>query len=71
MLHLTETGLHAGRLLCEGERRAEDQHAHAVYAPLHLSDFRARTCANCLRVWAREAYDEGEAMPAWVGEMRC
>lgn len=47
--HLTFTGILAGTRLCGSEEAAAS--AHAVYAPLHLADFRARCCPECLDVW--------------------
>jgi hypothetical protein len=41
-----------------------------MYSPLHLADFRAKCCIDCLKVWANEAYDEGDEMPEWVKEAR-
>jgi hypothetical protein len=69
-IHLTETGLHAGRRLCLTERSDGAQNAHAALAPLHLAEFRARCCHACLTVWAREAYDDTDEMPDWVLTMR-
>ena len=70
MIHLTETGFHAGSRLCLTSRDDGAQNAHASYAPLHLSAFRAQCCDVCLSVWANEAYDDGDEMPEWVIEKR-
>ena len=70
MIHLTETGFHAGRRLCLTDRADGDENAHAVYAPLRFAEFRARVCPECLRVWANEAYEDGDEMPEWVTELR-
>ena len=70
MIHLTETGAHAGRTYCETPREHGGQYAHGAYAPLHLADFRAKCCAHCLTVWANEAYDETDEMPQWVRDTR-
>ena len=70
MIHLSETGFHAGRLFCLGTKTDSDTSAHGMYAPLHLADFRAKCCPACLKVWAVEAYDEGDEMPEWVIETR-
>ena len=70
MIHLSETGYHAGRLFCLGTKTEEDTSAHGMFVPLHLADFRAKYCPDCLKAWAMEAYDEGDEMPEWVVEMR-
>ena len=70
MIHLTLTGIHAGRRLCLASREDGEQNAHAVYAPLNLADYRAKCCPHCLNTWAVEAYDQGEEMPQWVQDMR-
>lgn len=68
MIHLTETGYNAGRTFCGSPRGNET--AHGAYAPLHLDAFRARCCPACLSIWAHEAYETGDEMPAWVLETR-
>ena len=70
MIHLTETGYNAGRLFCLSQMHHDDTKAHGAYAPLHLSDFRAKCCTECLKVWANEAYEDGDDMPQWVIETR-
>lgn len=70
MIHLTETGYNAGRLFCSNRMTEEDSKVHGSYAPLHLSAFRSKCCADCLKVWATEAYDDGDEMPEWVQETR-
>ena len=70
MIHLTETGYNAGRLFCLNTMQADDSKAHGSYAPLHLADFRSKCCKDCLKVWADEAYDDGDEMPEWVADMR-
>lgn len=70
MIHLSETGYHAGRLFCLGTKSEDDTSVHGMYAPLHLADFRVKCCPDCLKVWAVEAYDEGDEMPDWVVDMR-
>lgn len=70
MIHLTETGFHAGRRLCMTDRHDGDRNVHASYAPLANPEFRAQVCPECLRVWANEAYDDGDDMPEWVSQMR-
>jgi len=66
MIHLTETGFYAGRRLCPTDCTDGDTTVHAVYAPLNRDEFRAKCCAHCLIVWAREAYEDGDDMPEWV-----
>lgn len=70
MMHLTETGYNAGRLLCLAPRNPDDRNVHAMHAPLHLEAFRAQCCPACLKVWACEAYDDGDEMPQWVADIR-
>ena len=70
MIHLTETGFHAGRPLCGVAREDATEKVHAVYSPLNNPSFRAQVCPDCLRVWALEAYEDGDEMPEWVQEMR-
>jgi hypothetical protein len=70
MIHLSETGYHAGRLFCLGTKSEADVSAHGMYSPLHLANFREKCCQKCLKVWADEAYDEGDEMPDWVVSMR-
>lgn len=70
MIHLTHTGFYAGHLLC-GKPRENGEHAHAVYAPLHKLEYRQKVCPDCLRVYARDAYDEtDDDMPEWVQALR-
>jgi hypothetical protein len=70
MIHLSETGYHAGRLFCLDNKVEGDTSTHGMYAPLHLSSFRSQCCNKCLKVWADEAYDEGDEMPEWVTVIR-
>lgn len=67
MIHLSETGLNAGRRLCLA---TDDESVHAMYAPLQKPEFRATVCPVCLKVWAMEAYDEGDEMPEYIKEIR-
>lgn len=69
-VHLTYTGFDAGKLLCDGPRLPEGEYAHATYAPLHLEEYRAKCCPQCLKVFADYAYNDGDEMPAWVAELR-
>ena len=69
-VHLTYTGFDARSLLC-GKPRDIGEHAHAVYAPLHKPEYRQIVCLDCLRVYARDAYDEtDDDMPEWVQALR-
>lgn len=66
-VHLSETGLHAGRRLCMSSHGTS---VHASYAPLDKLLYRQTCCTACLKVWATEAYDEGDEMPGWVITIR-
>lgn len=66
-VHLSETGFNAGRRLCES---MEGRSVHAMYAPLANPVFRAKCCPACLKVWANQAYDEGDEMPDYIRELR-
>ena len=68
MIHLTETGFHAGRRLCLSSD--EGRSVHAAYAPLNNEDFRNKCCQDCLKTYALEAYEEGDEMPDWVLSIR-
>lgn len=70
MIHLTETGFHAGRRFCMSNRSDGAQSVHGMYAPLDNPEFRAKCCPDCLKVWALEAYDDGDDMPQWVSDIR-
>lgn len=70
VVHLSETGLNAGRRLCGAARDDGNRSVHAMYAPLHAPEFRANVCAACLAAWATEAYEEGDAMPEYIAEAR-
>lgn len=48
-IHLTFTGSMAGTRLCDSQ--SEGRNVHAMYAPLHLADFRAQCCPDCLDTW--------------------
>lgn len=71
MIHLSETGLNAGRRLCFSQN---GDSVHAMYAPLHNPEFRETVCLDCLRVWANEAYDDADendgSMPDYIKEIR-
>jgi hypothetical protein len=41
-----------------------------MYAPLHKPEFRAVCCQKCLKVWATEAYDNGDEMPNYIEKIR-
>lgn len=75
MIHLTLTGYYAGHLLCGGERDPGNEHVHAVYAPLHIDEYRARVCSECLKVYAATyepdeiaALAEGHWVKNWARE---
>lgn len=70
IVHLSETGLNAGRRFCGAARDDGNRSVHGTYAPLHSPEFREAVCEACLTVWATEAYDDGEAMPAYIAEVR-
>lgn len=70
LVHLSETGLHAGRRLCRASKDQSDRSVHAVYAPLHNPTFLASVCEKCLQVWALEAYVDGEDIPDYLVEPR-
>lgn len=70
MIHLTETGINAGRRLCLSDRNDGQRNVHAMYAPLNDPAFRKQCCPHCLNIWANEAYDDGDEMPEWVTEER-
>ncbi len=67
VVHLSETGFNAGRRLCLS---TQEKSVHAAYAPLHRQEFRAGCCPECLKVWALEAYEDGDEMPDWVIKIR-
>lgn len=62
LVHLSETGLHAGRRLCLAPKD-QSRSVHAVYAPLHNPTFLASVCERCLHAYALEAYEDGEDIP--------
>ena len=70
LVHLTETGYHAGRRLCLTDRYDGARNMHAAYAPLNNSKFRATVCTDCLKVWANDAYTDGEPMPDYIAALR-
>ena len=69
-IHLSETGLHAGRGFCGASREDGSRSVHAMYAPLQSPEFRGKVCEACLTAWALEAYSEGEPMPDYIAEVR-
>jgi hypothetical protein len=69
MVHLSETGVHAGRRFC-GNTDLTQSSSHAMYAPLANESFRSTLCAVCLEVWATEAYEDGDAMPDYIKQIR-
>jgi hypothetical protein len=70
VVHLSETGLHAGRRFCGAARDDGSRSVHAMYAPLQNPEFRGTVCEACLTAWALEGYDEGETMPDYIVEVR-
>ena len=70
VVHLSETGLHAGRRFCGAARNDGNRSVHAIYAPLHAPEFRQAVCDACLSVWATNAYADGDAMPDYIAEAR-
>lgn len=70
VVHLSETGLHAGRRFCGAARDDGNRSVHGIYAPLHAPEFRKEVCDACLTIWANEAYDDGDEMPDYVVEAR-
>jgi hypothetical protein len=70
MRHLTHTGPYAGTILCGISRDGQSELVHAVYAPLHLPDYRQAVCRECLTVYAENAYDASEQIPDYLAELR-
>jgi hypothetical protein len=70
IVHLSETGFHAGRRLCLAPKDVSSRSVHAMYAPLHNPAFRETVCPKCLTVWATEAYETGDDMPDFIVEAR-
>jgi hypothetical protein len=70
LVHLSETGLHAGRRLCLAPQEPSTRSVHAMYAPLNNPTFLATVCKKCLQVWALEAYEDGEEIPDYLVEAR-
>ena len=70
MIHITETGFHAGRRLCLTPRDDGAQNVHASYASLRNPAYRANCCGACLKTWAVEAYDDGDDMPDYITALR-
>jgi len=71
LVHLSETGLHAGRRLCLAPKgQSNSRSVHAMYAPLHNPTFLASVCEKCLHVWTLEAYEDGDEIPDYLVEPR-
>ena len=51
MIHLTFTGFYAGVRFCDKPRDDDEENAHAVSAPLAKPEYRAKCCADCLKLW--------------------
>lgn len=69
-VHLSETGANAGRRLCGAPRADDNRSVHAIYAPLQNPTFLASVCHECLKIWAAEAYDEGDEIPQYLVPFR-
>lgn len=69
-VHLSDTGLYAGRRLCLAPRDENSRSVHALYAPLHNPTFLAKVCEKCLQIWALEAYDDNSEIPEYLIEAR-
>ena len=70
-IHLTETGINAGRRLCLTPRDDGQRNVHAAHAPLHLPDFRMQTCQECLMIWQESEHEligTGEPLLIGTGE---
>lgn len=70
VVHLSETGVNAGRRLCGASRDDGNRSVHAMFAPLRAPEFRQNVCEACLATWAAEAYDEADPMPEYIAEAR-
>lgn len=70
MVHMTESGVNAGRRLCGASRDDGQRNVHAVLTPLHNATVREQICPACLKVWALEAYEEGDDMPDYIVDIR-
>lgn len=74
MIHLTETGVNAGRLLCLSDRAEkqaqQDIFNHFAYAPMHDPNYRMMVCPECLKAYADFAFEDGDDMPDWVFQIR-
>jgi hypothetical protein len=70
LVHLSETGLHAGRRLCLAPKDQSSRSVHAMYAPLHNPTFLASVCEKCLHTWVLEAYEDGDDVPDYLVEAR-
>ena len=70
LVHLSETGVNAGRRLCMAPYDHASRSVHAMYAPLHNPAFRENVCGECLSVWALEAYDDGDQLPDYITAAR-
>lgn len=66
LVHLSETGVHAGRRFCMSNGSDGSRSVHAMYAPLSNPTFRSKVCEECLTIWATEAYSEHEPMPGYI-----
>jgi hypothetical protein len=70
-IHLTLTGIHAGRTLCGAQRNSVAEHsgdvqyAHAIYAPVERAEYRALCCVGCMKEFAL-SWEADEEKPHWV-----
>lgn len=69
-VHLSETGLHAGRRLCLAPKDDSSRSVHAMYAPLHNPTFLESECEQCLHAWVLEGYDDGDDVPEYLVQAR-
>lgn len=67
VIHLSDTGSRSGIRLCAS---TDNKSVHAVYAPLDKPEFRSVCCPTCMRVWANDAYEDGDEMPHWIVQIR-
>lgn len=70
MVHMTESGVNAGRRLCGVSRDDGQRNVHAVLTPLHNPAVREQICPSCIKAWAMEAYEEGDFMPDYIVAIR-
>lgn len=75
MIHLTHTGVDAGKTYCGATRQPDGQYRHLPSAQLLNDDeFRSQVCPECLRRVAWSYWDDMEGMvetnaPQWALDM--